>query len=78
MKRRVSIRATAVADIRESRAWYESNRRGLGDEFLIAIADALNQLENTPTNTHYIIENFGASLSSDFLSNFFIALTENR
>ena len=45
---RVSIRAAAEADLREAQEWYEGERSGLGDEFLIAVADGLTRLEQSP------------------------------
>jgi hypothetical protein len=51
MRRRLGLRASARRDIREAAAWYERERPGLGDEFLIEldavllrVADALLQL----------------------------------
>jgi plasmid stabilization system protein ParE len=45
---RVSIRAAAEADLREAQGWYESQRPGLGGEFLLSVADALTRLEQSP------------------------------
>ena len=39
MSCRVFIRPAAEADVRESRDWYQRQRPGLGDEFLLAVAD---------------------------------------
>lgn len=38
----------ARADIREAWAWYEEQRRGLGDEFLAAAREALSRVEEGP------------------------------
>jgi toxin ParE1/3/4 len=48
MNWRVSIREAAKADLRETRAWYEHQRPGLGDEFLLSVADAMMLLEESP------------------------------
>jgi len=45
---RVSIRAAANADLRQARMWYERQRDRLGDEFLLAVADAMIALEESP------------------------------
>jgi hypothetical protein len=37
----VTIRSEADADLRRARDWYEQRRDGLGNEFLLAIADAM-------------------------------------
>ncbi len=48
MSWRVFIRAAAEADLREAQEWYESQRPGLSDEFLLSVADALTRLEQSP------------------------------
>ena len=48
VKWRVTIRAAADADLREARAWYDRQREGLGDELLLAVADAMLRLEEAP------------------------------
>lgn len=48
MKRAVSLRVSAMTDLRDARDWYERNRPGLGDEFHLCVADALTQLEESP------------------------------
>lgn len=48
MNWRVTIRGAADADLREARAWYDSQRAGLGDELLLAVAEAMLRLEEVP------------------------------
>lgn len=48
MKRLVSIRAAARADLQEARDWYEERLSGLGKEFLAAIAETFLRLEANP------------------------------
>jgi toxin ParE1/3/4 len=48
VKRHVSIRAGARADLQKAYDWYEECRTGLGDEFLAAIAETLLRLEANP------------------------------
>lgn len=48
MSWRVTIRDAAKTDLREARDWYEAQRSMLGDEFLLAIANSLLALEDTP------------------------------
>ena len=47
MRFAVSVRRAAKADIREARRWYETQRAGLGDEFLAEISVALIGLETS-------------------------------
>ncbi len=44
----LSLSPTAVADIRDSYTWYESQRPGLGEEFLRAVITAAVQIAQTP------------------------------
>ena len=48
MKWRVYIREAAQTDILKTSDWYEDQRDGLGDEFLVCLADALSRLEADP------------------------------
>ena len=48
MKWRLSIRPRAESDLREARDWYESQRRGLGGEFVAEIEVGLQALVRDP------------------------------
>jgi toxin ParE1/3/4 len=48
MNWQVTIRPAAHADLREARDWYDLRREGLGNEFLLAVADAMLALEDAP------------------------------
>jgi toxin ParE1/3/4 len=48
VKFRVSIRASAEIDLREARLWYEHERAGLGDDFLLSVAESMTWLEESP------------------------------
>ncbi len=48
MKFLVEFRIEAQKDILEAIAWYEKNRAGLGDEFLIAIENEKHFIEQNP------------------------------
>ncbi len=45
MRRRVSFRPEAFADIAEAFSWYDAQRRGLGEEFEAAIDQTIKLLE---------------------------------
>ena len=45
---RVLIRAGAEKDLDEARGWYTGQRPGLGDEFLVSIAEPFARLEQDP------------------------------
>lgn len=48
MSRPVRIGEEAEVELRESVAWYERHRRGLGREFLAAVNSAIGRLESDP------------------------------
>lgn len=48
MSWQATIRPAAQADLREAREWYDRRREGLGNEFLLAVADAMLALEEAP------------------------------
>jgi plasmid stabilization system protein ParE len=48
MSRLLLVRPEAERDLFAARDWYESRRRGLGDEFLDEVVLALLELEQTP------------------------------
>jgi toxin ParE1/3/4 len=50
MKHEVEFRIEAQKDILDAIAWYEKNREGLGDEFLIAVENEKHFIEQNP---HY-------------------------
>ncbi len=47
-KKPVLIRAEAEADIKDSYQWYESQRKGLGESYLLCIEEALSRISRTP------------------------------
>ena len=48
MSWQVTLRPAAQADLREARDWYDQRQAGLGDQFLLAVADAMLILEESP------------------------------
>jgi hypothetical protein len=44
----VTVRAAAQADLRDACDWYDAQREGLGNELLLAVADAMLALETAP------------------------------
>ena len=44
----IIIRAEAEADINDAYQWYESQRKGLGEGFLLCIEEALSRITRTP------------------------------
>lgn len=53
-------------DLREARVWYEGQCAGLGDEFLVAIAEALTRLEAAPERFPFYYGKFRRALTRRF------------
>jgi hypothetical protein len=66
VKWRVLIRPAAQTDLEEARDWYDSQRSGLGDEFLVSIAEALTRLEETPERFRVYYKGFRRILTERF------------
>lgn len=55
-KKRVIIRPEAESDIADAYQWYESQRKGLGENFLLCIEEALSRISRNPTIYSVIYE----------------------
>jgi plasmid stabilization system protein ParE len=44
----VVIQSGAEADIKDAYQWYESQRKGLGENFLLCVEEALSKVSRTP------------------------------
>ena len=62
----VLIRASAEKDIEEARGWYNNRRPGLGDEFLVSIAEAFIRLEESPERYRILYKGFRRVLVERF------------
>jgi len=54
MTRRFIVRLRAERDIQSTFAWYESQQRGLGDEFLSAIRQRLETVRSFPESASVV------------------------
>ncbi len=66
MKWRALIRPAAQTDLEEARDWYDNQRPGLGDEFLVSIAEALTRLEENPERYRVYYKGFRRILTERF------------
>ncbi len=48
MSRAIIVRPEAEADIAEARLWYERQRKGLGEDFLLCADEALTKIGRDP------------------------------
>ena len=77
MTRRVLIRAAAEKDLDEAHKWYNGQKPGLGDEFLVSIAEALTRLEHHPGRYRVIYKDFRRVLVECFPYRIFYQLRGN-
>ena len=66
MSWQVTIRSAAQADLREARDWYDQRRLGLGNEFLLVVADAMLALEEAPEKFPIYYRDFRRVLTDRF------------
>lgn len=57
MSRDSIITHEAEDDLREAKAWYESRRTGLGDEFLLCVEEALERIRRIPESAGLVVQN---------------------
>jgi len=62
----VTIRPAAHLDLREARDWYDRRRVGLGNEFLLAVADAMLAIEEAPHRPPIYYRDFRRILTDRF------------
>jgi toxin ParE1/3/4 len=62
----IHTRPAADFDIQEAYEWYESRRVGLGEEFLLAIADTFSQLEEGPERFPFYFNQYRRALTDTF------------
>lgn len=74
----IIIRPRAEADLQEAWSWYESQRSGLGNEFLAEIGDALKLLEQDPKRRHLYYRNFRRLLTHRFPYKIFYLIERDR
>ena len=66
MNWQVTLRSAAQADHRQARDWYDLRREGLGNEFLLAVADAMLALEQMPQRQPFYYRDFRRVLTDRF------------
>ncbi len=78
MSWRVVIRPNAEVDLCEARTWYESQRPGLGDEFLLEIHAAIILLEKDPKRRPFYYKDFRRILTRRFPYKLFYRVEGDR
>ena len=48
MSRPLIVRPRAEADIADAQGWYNGQREGLGDEFVLAVREAVRRIRRSP------------------------------
>ena len=65
-KKSVVIQADAEADIKDAYQWYETQRKGLGESFLLCIEEALSRVSRTPKIYTVVYEDIRRTLIHRF------------
>ena len=66
MNRRFILRPRAENDIQAAFEWYESQRYGLGDEFLVAVRERLEAIRKFPEANPVVYRSIRRALVSRF------------
>lgn len=74
MSWQVTLRAAAEVDLRSAKGWYDQHRPGLGDEFLLSVANALRRLEQAPEEFPIYYRGFRRALTPVFPYKIFFRL----
>lgn len=56
MTHRVVFRRAAKEELEAAAAWYDGQRRGLGEEFLTEVSQALNRVDEHPRQYPVVLE----------------------
>ena len=78
MSWRVIIRPNAEADLSEARAWYESQRAGLGDELLDEVRRAVGLLADDPERRPFYHRDFRRLLTRRYPYKLFYRVEGDR
>ena len=76
--RDVIIRRLTKADIRDARQWYETQRRGLGDEFLASVEESIERLSSLPESFPVVHRDLRRALVKRFPYKVFFRIVGNR
>ena len=66
MTQRFILRLRAERDIHSAFEWYESQQRGLGEEFLVALRDRLEVVRDFPDSCPVVYRNVRRAVVSRF------------
>lgn len=72
----IAVRPEAEADLDDIYEWYESQREGLGEEFLIVVRDALDGIRRYPEMYHLMYQDVRRAPIRRFRHNIFYAVRE--
>ncbi len=78
MKKQIIIRPEAEADIQDAFLWYEQQRNGLGNDFLLCVEEALSMIRRTPEMYPRVHKNVYRSLIRRFPYGVFYIIEEDR
>ena len=71
----VRLKLSAVEDLAEGYAWYESQRPGLGEDFLAAVGRCLDSIARHPLGNAVVIKNIRQAQAKPFPYSVFYRVT---
>jgi plasmid stabilization system protein ParE len=78
VKRTLVVRPEAEADLSEAYKWYERQRPGLGDDFLLRIEAALASIQHDPLTYACLYRDVRRKLIRRFPFGLFYIVTDSR
>src|SRR5690348_2405211 len=78
MTRRVVFRQSAVDEIGEAAAWYESQRAGLGLEFVDAVSSSIDLITANPLRYQRVFKDRRRAVVARFRFNLIYCVTEDE
>ena len=78
MEHYLSIREEAYEEIQEAYDWYEEQRQGLGEEFLVAVEGCLKRIAKKPESFQRKYKDFRSALVTRFPFAIFFEISNNH
>ncbi|MBI3414886.1 MAG: type II toxin-antitoxin system RelE/ParE family toxin [Verrucomicrobia bacterium] len=78
MKRRVTIRPRAESDLQEAKLYYDLQRPGLGDDFLVSVGESIGYLEEHAERRSIYYRGFRRIITRRFPYKMFYRIENDR
>ena len=78
MIKEVQFRKAALAEVRESYHWYETQRQGLGEEFILCLEEAIERISRNPESYPFVHKNIRRIIVRRFPYGVFYFTEQNK